>query len=40
VAKEVGFKTRFIDMSGLSLGVAGISFLVGYLLRATLGVEV
>ena len=40
VAKDVGFKTRFFEMSGLSLGVAGISFLVGYLLRATLGVEV
>lgn len=40
VAKEVGFKTRFFEMSGLSLGVAGISFLVGYLLRATLGVEI
>lgn len=40
VAKEVGFKARFFEMSGLSLGVAGISFLVGYLLRATLGVEV
>ena len=40
VAKEVGFKTRFLEMSGLSLGVAGISFLVGYLLRTTLGVEI
>lgn len=40
VAKEVGFKTRFFEMSGLSLGVAGISFLVGYLLRATLGVDI
>ena len=40
VAKEVGFKRRFFEMTGLSLGVACISFLVGYLLRATLGVDV
>jgi VIT1/CCC1 family predicted Fe2+/Mn2+ transporter len=40
VAKDVDFKTRFFEMSGLSLGVAAISFLAGYLLRATLGVEI
>ena len=40
MSKEVGFKRRFFEMTGLSLGVACISFLVGYLLRATLGVDV
>ena len=40
VAKEVGFKKRFFEMCGLSLGVAGISFLVGYLLRSVLGIEI
>jgi VIT1/CCC1 family predicted Fe2+/Mn2+ transporter len=40
VAKEVPFKKRFLEMAGLSLGVAAVSFMVGYFLRATLGVEI
>ena len=39
VAKDISFKKRFLEMSGLSLGVAAVSFLVGYVLRATLGVD-
>ncbi len=39
VAQEVSFKHRFLEMSGLSLGVAGLSFLVGFLLRTFLGIE-
>jgi VIT1/CCC1 family predicted Fe2+/Mn2+ transporter len=40
VAKDLPFGARFAEMAGLSLGVAGLSFGVGYLVRAFLGVEV
>jgi len=40
VAKDERFKNRFLEMAGLSLGVAGFSFLVGFLVRAFLGVDV
>ena len=40
VAKSVLFKRRFLEMSGWSLGVASVSFLVGYILRSSLGVEI
>jgi VIT1/CCC1 family predicted Fe2+/Mn2+ transporter len=33
VAKDEPFKRRFLEMVGLSLGVAGFSFLMGYLMR-------
>ncbi|MEJ2628744.1 MAG: VIT1/CCC1 transporter family protein, partial [bacterium] len=40
VANEVSFKDRFLEMAILSLGVAGISFGIGLVLRSFLGVEV
>jgi VIT1/CCC1 family predicted Fe2+/Mn2+ transporter len=40
VAKDVSFRGRFLEMAGLSLGVAGISFVIGYLVRTFLGIEV
>ena len=40
VAQDVPFKGRFLEMTGLSLGVAALSFLVGFILRAFLGIEV
>ena len=40
VAQQVSFKKRFLEMSGLSLGVAGFSFLVGFVMRTLLGIEV
>jgi len=40
VVKDVPFKNRFLEMAGLSLGVAGLSFLVGFVVRAFLGVDV
>ena len=40
VAKDLPFKRRFVEMAGLSLGVAALSFLVGLALRLFLGVEV
>lgn len=38
VAKDFSFKKRFIEMAGISLGVAGASFLIGVLVKTTLGV--
>jgi VIT1/CCC1 family predicted Fe2+/Mn2+ transporter len=40
VAKDEPFKQRFLEMAGLSLGVAGLSFVVGLLIREFLGVEI
>jgi vacuolar iron transporter family protein len=39
VAKDLPFRRRFAEMAGLSLGVAGLSFLVGLALRFFMGVE-
>jgi VIT1/CCC1 family predicted Fe2+/Mn2+ transporter len=40
VAKDEPFRSRFLEMAGLSLGVAAFSFLVGFLLRTFLAVGV
>ncbi|HHY75254.1 MAG TPA: rubrerythrin family protein [Firmicutes bacterium] len=40
VAKDLPFKERFLEMAAISLGVAGISFVIGYLVRLFLGVDV
>jgi VIT1/CCC1 family predicted Fe2+/Mn2+ transporter len=40
VAQDVPFRRRFAEMAGLSLGVATLSFGVGFLLRQVFGVEV
>ena len=40
VAQDVPFKRRFLEMAGLSLGVAALSFLVGFVLRSFLGIDV
>jgi VIT1/CCC1 family predicted Fe2+/Mn2+ transporter len=40
VAKDVPFKKRFLEMSGLTLGVAALSFLIGFVVRALFGVDV
>lgn len=39
VAKDVPFKSRFLEMAGLSLGVAAISFIIGLILRSFVGVD-
>lgn len=39
VAKSQAFKPRFLEMAGISLGVAFFSFLVGLLVRAVFGAE-
>jgi VIT1/CCC1 family predicted Fe2+/Mn2+ transporter len=40
VAKDEPFRERFLEMAGLSLGVATFSFVIGYLIRLWLGIEI
>jgi VIT1/CCC1 family predicted Fe2+/Mn2+ transporter len=40
VAKDVPFGRRFLEMTGVSLGVAALSFFIGFLIRSFLGVEI
>jgi vacuolar iron transporter family protein len=40
VAKDLDFRKRFFEMAGLSLGVAVVSFGIGFVVRIVLGVEV
>jgi vacuolar iron transporter family protein len=40
VAKGESFRARFLEMAGLSLGVALFSFVIGYFIRQWLGIEV
>lgn len=40
VAKGESFRARFLEMAGLSLGVALFSFVIGYFIRLWLGIEV
>jgi VIT1/CCC1 family predicted Fe2+/Mn2+ transporter len=40
VAKDVNFTRRFLEMTGLSLGIAGLSFVIGLLLRSFLGIDI
>jgi len=40
IAKDLNFKARFFEMTFISLGVAAFSFLVGYVLKAILGVNI
>lgn len=40
VAKGESFRARFLEMAGLSLTVAVISFVIGYFIRQWLGIEI
>lgn len=40
VAKDYVFTKRFLEMAGISLGIAGISFLIGLLVKRFIGVEI
>jgi len=40
VAKDVPFRPRFLEMAGLSLGVAAFSFIIGFFIRQWLGIDV
>ncbi len=39
VAKSENFKHRFLEMAGLSFGVAAVSFCIGYVLQALTGIQ-
>jgi len=39
VARSESFKKRFLEMAVLSFSVAGVSFLIGYLLKTFTGIE-
>lgn len=40
VAKDLDFKRRFLEMAAISLGVAGLSFLLGVVVRTVFGVDI
>jgi VIT1/CCC1 family predicted Fe2+/Mn2+ transporter len=40
VAKDEPFRKSFLEMAGLSLGVATFSFIIGYFIRQWLGVDI
>lgn len=40
VAKDTPFKQRFFEMSAISIGVSGISFIIGILVKTFLGIDV
>jgi VIT1/CCC1 family predicted Fe2+/Mn2+ transporter len=40
ITRELPFVKQFLEMAGLSLGIALLSFLIGHLLRAFLGVDI
>lgn len=40
IAMDLPFKERFFEMAGISLGVAAISFIIGYFIRLFLGVDI
>lgn len=39
VAKELNFKKRFMEMAGISLGIAAINFLIGLIVRQVFGID-
>jgi VIT1/CCC1 family predicted Fe2+/Mn2+ transporter len=40
VAKDLSFRKHFLEMAGLSLGVAALSFGIGFVVRKFLGIEI
>lgn len=40
VAKDLSFRRRFLEMAGISLGVALLSFVIGYVIRRVLGIDI
>jgi len=40
VANDYNFKRRFLEMASISIGVAALSFIIGYLVKTFLGFEV
>ncbi|MCM8756423.1 MAG: VIT1/CCC1 transporter family protein [Candidatus Omnitrophica bacterium] len=39
IAKELSFRKRFLEMAGISLGIAFINFFIGLLVRKVFGIE-
>jgi len=40
IANDYNFKRRFMEMAGISIGVATLSFIIGYLVKTFLGFEI
>lgn len=40
VARDLPFKRRFLEMMMISLGIAGVTFLIGFLIKVSLNIEV
>lgn len=40
VAKDIPFRNRFIEMALISLGIAALTFGIGFLIRTSLGIEI
>lgn len=40
VAKEISFKNRFLEMVLISLGIAALTFAIGFVIRIFLNIEV
>ncbi|MEM3623639.1 MAG: rubrerythrin family protein, partial [Candidatus Bathyarchaeia archaeon] len=40
VAKGLPFKRRFLEMTLISLGIASITFIIGFFIKASLNIEV
>jgi VIT1/CCC1 family predicted Fe2+/Mn2+ transporter len=40
VARDESFRKRFFEMAGISMGVSVLSFIFGYVIRNTLGIEI
>ncbi len=38
VAKGISFKSRFLEMAGISLGIAALTFVIGFLIRMFFGI--
>jgi VIT1/CCC1 family predicted Fe2+/Mn2+ transporter len=40
VARDLDFKKRFTEMAVISLGVAALSFAIGYVIRLALAIDI
>jgi len=40
VAKDISFRERFLEMASISLGIAALTFGIGFLIRMFLHVEI
>lgn len=40
VAQDLPFKRRFLEMSGISLGVSALTFAIGFIVRQFIGIEI